>query len=157
MLFPVWRLRGRVGEIRWEQSGLYWEYTARLFAEADGFVRLFLHAGEKSVRLGLFHLENGVPSLCGRISIHALKHLCEPFSFSILQEAYLPPAVSNSPLPFCAKRIDGGWEYCIPLEEINDAALPYFCFFRPSVVDGRSCVLLTQDREGKPSLPQISP
>lgn len=155
MHFCVYLLRDRIGEISLERVGLYWEYRARLFAEISGFVRLYVHCCERTVLLGLFREK----SLQGRISVRSAQLREGLFAFSVLPEGFLPPEClqEKPPLPFCARSCGDGWEYCIPIAEVNDAVLPYFCFFRPCSVYGRSCVRLKQDLENKPYFPQLSP
>ena len=159
MLCPVWSPNKRVGEILWEPCGLYWQYSSRISGEFSGFVRLYLHTGGLKHVLGVFEPEDGSLTLSGRISARSLGDINSSYVFSVFPEPYLPAeALENvPPLPFGAMRRSDGWEYCIPIEKINESVLSYFCFFRTAVLDNRSCVLLTQDREGMPYLPEISP
>ena len=155
MIFPIYLFRERIGEVSWERAGLYFEYRASLFREPGGFVRLFLCRQDGVLPLGLFRDQ----TLRGRISQRSAQAKEGCFAFTVLREGYLPPEAYSEapPLAFCAKRCGGGWEYCIPTGEVDDNALPFLCFFRACSVNGRSCVNLTQDRDGKPYLPQLSP
>ena len=155
MRFPVYLLRERIGEISMERIGLYWEYRAALLEELPGFVRLYVHCCRRTVPLGLFREK----TLQGRISVRSAQLRDGLFAFSVLPDGFLPPESlqDKAPLPFCARRCGNGWEYCIPIEEVNEEVLPYFCFFHASSVYGRSCVRLTQDLENKPCFPQLSP
>lgn len=155
MVFPVYLFRERVGEISWERVGLYFEYRASLFKAFEGFVRLFLCRPNGVLSLGLFKDQ----TLCGRISQRSAQVTEGRIAFTVLREGFLPPEAHFEvpPLPFCARKCGDGWEYCIPTDEVNDAALPFICFFRPDSINGRSCVSLTQDRDGNPYVPQLSP
>ena len=157
MQFPVWSLEERVGEVVWEEDGIYWTFRSELLHDREGFVRLYLHSRDRSVRLGLYGRRDGRLTLSGRISRRAAGSMEAPFAFCVQKEPYLPPDAFAAPLlPFAAQYRGDILCYCIPIEKADDRTLPYCCFFVTARIGGEDCVLLTLDADGNPLAEDVS-
>ena len=143
----VWSPDRVVGTVDWERCGLYWEFRSELQTASADFTRLYLHAADRSIRFGLYERDGARLRLSGKVSCRTVGELTTPYAYTICKEPFLPPELlPDAKLPFCAKKSGDGLCYRIPITELDDRTLPYFCFFRPH---GES-VLLTMDRDGMP-------
>lgn len=153
--YPVWDLFEKIGQVNVAEAGLYLHYEAKIKTTRPGFLRLYYHKGDSTLRLGLFSEENGMLCCSGRVSLRSLGGEWENCSFSIHD---MPIEPLTSPL-------DGGFlpqnalEYWksgrrfVAIRHENDLPeeiLPFFCFLKPEILEGTPCLVFEADDDGKP-------
>jgi len=157
--FPVWDLFYRIGCLSLWEDGLYWRYSAWVQTQRTGFLRLYIHGADCSSRLGVLSRSGDRFSVAGRISRRALGETesayvsiqeCpwRPLNFP-LDGGIKPSGVLFRPMGVNRLLI---WERETP---ITEELLPFFCFLREDIAEGKTCLSMLVDRQGRPTVPGI--
>ena len=154
------RLFEQVGTVTLERRGLYFAFHARIRRVSEGYIRLYYHAGGRSVRMGLFgEREDGFVCL-GSISARQLS-MEEGGVFSVTDTPWLPALESldgGLVVPgavFC--RMGELRRIAIPDGEMPPSEImPFFCFLAPEMIEGLPCLSIWVDGQGRPVVPELS-
>ena len=155
--FPIWDLFDTIGTVEISQTGLYYSYHATVQCQHSGFIRLYLHGGDISQRLGIFCESQGVLQCQGRVSRRSIGTLQEVF-FSIHETqwtVYTEPLDGGIVLPEAMSRAtdDGRLIIVRDGEELVPELLPFFCFLKSEIIQGLPCLTMVVDKHGRPVVP----
>jgi len=153
-IFPIIDLFREVGRVQIRQEGLYLAFSAEVWQDRPGFLRLYHCNLERTVRLGLFFLAEGRLQCHGRISLRSLGDWKNGV-FSTENVTFLPleEPLHGGSLPENAILVQkNGRQFAAVCRQncLPEGIMPYFCFLTPMEIGGIPCLGFEIDEERKP-------